>query len=389
MKGRSSLMIRILRSILHILFIFIIVWLITVSFLWLSGYRLPFSELRSELSGLSQGVPDDTAAVSGEPVSDGGASSDLVYAGGQSIGVKLDVEDVLVVGLEELESEDGQMVNPGLEAGLQIGDTVVSIDGTEVHNAAEVHDIIEDTDRDTVDLKIGRKGELLNIKMHPVKTKDEGVYRLGLWVREKTAGIGTLTFYCPSNGSFAALGHGITDPESGSVYKVADGQLMDARILSLKEGRRGDPGELRGVFYEADEPLGRLEKNNKKGIFGIAYSQLSNSSADELIEVADPDEVCEGSAQILTTINGNDVQKFDIKIEKINMSDDENKNMVIRVTDDELLKSCGGIVQGMSGSPVLQNGKLIGAVTHVLVNDPEKGYAIFARTMLDEALGVE
>lgn len=378
-------MVKILKGIVHLIFIFVIVWLITVSFLWLSGYRLPFSE-----NGNNDGALNgDMAAVNGEPVSGEEISSDLVYAGGQSIGVKLDVEDVLVVGLEELEAEDGRMVNPGLDAGLQIGDTVVSIDGVAVHNADDVHDIIEDTDRDTVNLKIGRKSELLNIKIKPVKTKDEGVYRLGLWVREKTAGIGTLTFYCPANGSFAALGHGITDPESGSVYKVADGQLMDARILSLKEGRRGDPGELRGIFYEADEPLGRLEKNNKKGIFGIAYSRLSNSTADELIEIADPEEVREGSATILTTINGNDVQKFNIKIEKINMTDDDNKNMVIRVTDDELLKSCGGIVQGMSGSPIIQNGKLIGAVTHVLVNDPEKGYAIFARTMLDEALKVE
>ncbi len=378
-------MVKILKGIVHLIFIFVIVWLITVSFLWLSGYRLPFSG-NSSIDGNLNG---DMAAVNGEPVSDEEISSDLVYAGGQSIGVKLDVEDVLVVGLEELEAEDGRMVNPGLDAGLQIGDTVVSIDGVTVHNADDVHDIIEDTDRGTVNLKIGRKSELLDIKIKPVKTKDEGVYRLGLWVREKTAGIGTLTFYCPANGSFAALGHGITDPESGSVYKVADGQLMDARILSLKEGRRGDPGELRGIFYEADEPLGRLEKNNKKGIFGIAYSRLSNSTADELIEIADPEEVREGSATILTTINGNDVQKFDIKIEKINMTDDDNKNMVIRVTDDELLKSCGGIVQGMSGSPIIQNGKLIGAVTHVLVNDPEKGYAIFARTMLDEALKVE
>ena len=378
-------MVKILKGIVHLIFIFVIVWLITVSFLWLSGYRLPFSENGNNDGTLS----GDMAAVNGEPVSGEELSSDLVYAGGQSIGVKLDVEDVLVVGLEELEAEDGRMVNPGLDAGLQIGDTVVSIDGVAVHNADDVHDIIEDTDRDTVNLKIGRKSELLDIKIKPVKTRDEGVYRLGLWVREKTAGIGTLTFYCPDNGSFAALGHGITDPESGSVYKVADGQLMDARILSLKEGRRGDPGELRGIFYEADEPLGRLEKNNKKGIFGIAYSRLSNSTADELIEIADPEEVREGSATILTTINGNDVQKFNIKIEKINMTDDDNKNMVIRVTDDELLKSCGGIVQGMSGSPIIQNGKLIGAVTHVLVNDPEKGYAIFARTMLDEALKVE
>lgn len=378
-------MIRILKGIMHLIFTFAVVWLITVSFLWLSGYRLPLFEDEDDNDSISV----DVTAAGDDSDSVNGSADELVYAGGQSIGVKLDVEDVLIAGLEELESEDGRMVNPGLDAGLQIGDIIVSIDGMEVHNAADVQDIVEDTERDNVNLKIGRKGELLDINIRPVKTKSEGVYKLGLWVREKTAGIGTLTFYCPSNGSFAALGHGITDPESGLIYKVADGQLMDARILSLKEGKRGNPGELRGIFYEADEPLGRLEKNNRKGIFGIAYSILSNGTADELIEIAEPEEISEVSAAILTTINGNNVQKFDIKIEKVNMTDDDNKNMVIRVTDDELLKSCGGIIQGMSGSPIIQNDKLVGAVTHVLVNCPEKGYGIFAKTMLDEALKTE
>lgn len=378
-------MIRILKGIMHLIFTFAVVWLITVSFLWLSGYRLPLFEDEDDNDSISV----DVTAAGDDSDSVNGSADELVYAGGQSIGVKLDVEDVLIAGLEELESEDGRMVNPGLDAGLQIGDIIVSIDGMEVHNAADVQDIVEDTERDNVNLKIGRKGELLDINIRPVKTKSEGVYKLGLWVREKTAGIGTLTFYCPSNGSFAALGHGITDPESGLIYKVADVQLMDARILSLKEGKRGNPGELRGIFYEADEPLGRLEKNNRKGIFGIAYSILSNGTADELIEIAEPEEISEGSAAILTTINGNNVQKFDIKIEKVNMTDDDNKNMVIRVTDDELLKSCGGIIQGMSGSHIIQNDKLVGAVTHVLVNCPEKGYGIFAKTMLDEALKTE
>lgn len=249
-------MIRILKGIMHLIFTFAVVWLITVSFLWLSGYRLPLFEDEDDNDSISV----DVTAAGDDSDSVNGSADELVYAGGQSIGVKLDVEDVLIAGLEELESEDGRMVNPGLDAGLQIGDIIVSIDGMEVHNAADVQDIVEDTERDNVNLKIGRKGELLDINIRPVKTKSEGVYKLGLWVREKTAGIGTLTFYCPSNGSFAALGHGITDPESGLIYKVADGQLMDARILSLKEGKRGNPGELRGIFYEADEPLGRLEK---------------------------------------------------------------------------------------------------------------------------------
>lgn len=373
-------MFKILRSLFHLLFIFIMIWLITVSFLWLSGYRIPLSEYFS----ISESEMQTASTTS--------VSDNYVYPGGQSVGVKLDVKDVLIVGLEELESEDGKSVNPGLEAGLQIGDTVISIDGTNVHSASDVQDIIEDTDQKSVRLKIGRKSELIDINIHPVKTADEGVYRLGLWVREKTAGIGTLTFYYPENGSFAALGHGITDPESGSVYKVADGQLMDARILSLKEGKKGSPGELRGIFYEADEPLGRLEVNNQKGIFGIAYDRLLNGVTNDMVEIAAKEEVKTGEAMILTTINGDTVQEFSIKIEKISLSgsvgNEKNKNMVIRVTDEELLKACGGIVQGMSGSPIMQNGKMVGAVTHVLVNDPQKGYAIFAETMLEEAKNI-
>jgi stage IV sporulation protein B len=342
--------------------------------LWLSGYRIPLlEEFQKENSGEATMAGTDSI------------QEKYVIPGGQSIGVKLDVEDVLIVGLEELETTDGKRVNPGLEAGLQIGDTVISIDGTEVHNAADVQNIIENTDRNTVNLKIGRKNELLNISINPVKTEDDGLYKLGLWVREETAGIGTLTFYSPQNGAFAALGHGITDPETGSVYKVADGQLMKARILSLKEGKKGSPGELRGIFYEADEPLGRLEINNSCGIFGIAYEKLTNDISSEPVEVADSDDVKEGSATILTTINGSNVQEFSIEIEKIVKSDDENKNMIISVTDKDLLEACGGIVQGMSGSPILQEGKLVGAVTHVLVNNPEKGYAIFAETMLAES----
>ncbi len=323
-----------------------------------------------------------------ETVTNQNISKDMVMLGGRSVGVKLDVEDVLIVGLEEIEDQNGNTVNPGLSAGLQIGDMIIAIDGVEVHSADDVLSIIEDTDKKSVRLKIGRKNEIRYIDVEPVKSADDGKFRLGVWVKEKTAGIGTLTYYRPYDGSFGALGHGITDAETGSVLKVADGQLLNAKVLSLKEGKKGDPGEIRGIFYEADEPLGALVKNTEYGLFGEAYADLTCEGYEDPVYVAEPEEIKKGEAFILTTVEKDKIEKFTIKIEKINkQSEPTTKSMVIRVTDDRLIEKSGGIVQGMSGSPIVQNGKLVGAVTHVFVNDPTRGYGIFAETMIEQSEG--
>ncbi|MCI8284422.1 MAG: SpoIVB peptidase [Firmicutes bacterium] len=367
----------VLKKFLKVVFISATVIVVMVTALWMSGYGF-FSE-DSDRNGSIQ-------TVKSASVQD--VKENCVIPGGQSIGVKLDVEDVLVVGLEEIETEEGEKINPGLKAGLQIGDIIIAIDGIEVHSADDVKSIIENTDKNKVNLKIGRKDELIYIDIIPVRSADDGLYKLGLWVKEKTAGIGTLTFYSPTDGTFAALGHGITDVETGSVLKVSEGQLLDARILSLKEGKKGSPGELRGIFYEADEPLGRLVSNTQNGIFGIAYKQLVNNRFAQPVEVAESSEVEKGPAYIYTTLSNDKVEKFDIEIEKISNDDDSNKNMIIHVTDDSLLSASGGIIQGMSGSPIIQNDKLVGAVTHVLVNNPERGYGIFAETMLKESRAI-
>ena len=311
--------------------------------------RLIFFAILAVLVGMAvfrmfaSGLPFSKSVAAGsgnyETASDGTISPDLVIPGGRSIGVKMDVEDVLVVGLEEIKTADGEETNPGLKAGLQIGDIILAIDGSEVHSASDVMAIVENTEKESVRLKIARKNEIRYLDVEPVKSAEDGKYRLGVWVKEKTAGIGTLTYYRPYDGTFGALGHGITDAETGSVLKVAEGQLLDAQVMSLKEGRKGQPGEIKGIFYEADKPLGELSKDH--------------------------------------------VEKFKIKIEKINKNDpDSVKNMVIRVTDKDLIEKSGGIIQGMSGSPILQNGKIIGAVTHVFVNDPRRGYGIFISNML-------
>ena len=307
-----------------------------------------------------------------------------LVAGGQSVGVKMDVKGVLVVGLEEIESPQGSFINPGLDAGLQIGDSIVSIDGEKVDNAAQVSEKINKI-RDEVKLKVNRKGKLINIKLAPVLSAADNQYKIGVWVRDKTAGIGTLTYYDPMNNAFGALGHAITDPDTGTVLSVANGELVNSKVESVKQGKAGAPGEIRGIFYEADAPLGLLKGNSSYGIFGKTYKAMANPLYPQPLEIGYQNEIKKGPAYILTTLDGNDIEKYAISIEKINyQSRPDTKSMVIKVTDERLLKKSGGIVQGMSGSPIIQNGKIIGAVTHVFVNDPEKGYGIFIEWMLNE-----
>lgn len=305
--------------------------------------------------------------------------------GGHSVGVRMNVKGVLVVGLEEIETLEGEFINPGLDAGLQIGDSILEIDGTKVSNAREVREIINKIKKD-VRLKIKRKDDIINIKLTPVVSADDNLYKIGVWVKEKTAGIGTLTYYDPSSNTFGALGHAITDPESGTVLSVADGELLNSKVESVKQGRAGSPGEIRGIFYEADRPLGKLSLNTECGIFGETYGSITNPIYLQPLQIGYQNEVKKGPAYILTTLEGDTVEQYSIVIEKINrQTAASTKSMVIRVTDERLLTKSGGIIQGMSGSPIIQNNKIIGAVTHVFVNDPQKGYGIFIEWMLQDS----
>ncbi|MDD4390175.1 MAG: SpoIVB peptidase [Eubacteriales bacterium] len=311
-------------------------------------------------------------------------SERTLIPGGNSVGVKMDVKGVLIVGLEEIKNEKKQFVNPGLEAGLEIGDTILEINGIKVYRAQEVINTVNEI-RGDLKLKVKRKDRTINLKLTPVKSAYDGTYKLGVWVKDKTAGIGTLTFYNPETGKFGALGHGITDVETGEILSVAEGELVNSRVESIKEGKAGNPGEIRGIFYEAEAPIGYLEKNTEYGIFGSAYEDIQNSVYTKPLVVATRDQVRKGPAEILTTINGNKVEKFEIQIEKVNYQETaDTRSLVIRVTDERLLKETGGIVQGMSGSPIIQNGRLVGAVTHVFINNPGKGYGIFIDWMLQE-----
>lgn len=310
----------------------------------------------------------------------------ILIPGGQSVGIRMDVQGVLIVGLEEIPTDEG-MVNPGLLAGLQIGDSVLAVDGTQVSNATEVQKALNDSGKSgEVTLKIKRKDEMKSIRVSPVKSQEDGSFKLGVWVKEKTAGLGTVTYFDPQTQVIGALGHGITENNTGEILQVAEGQMMHSRVESVLQGRSGQPGEIRGIFYEADEPMGELLHNSQYGIFGVAKQPLTNSLYSEPLKIGYQAEIEKGPAYILTTIDGNTLEKFEIEIEKINrQSRPGTKGMIIRVTDQRLLAKSGGIVQGMSGSPIIQNGKIVGAVTHVLVNDPQRGYGIFIEWMLKEA----
>lgn len=310
----------------------------------------------------------------------------VLMPGGQSIGVKMDVKGVLIVGLQEIETITGEVVNPGILSGLQIGDTILEINGQKVYRATEVQNIVNKI-RGEVLLKLQRKNDIIEISLTPVIAKSDNMYKLGIWVKDKTAGIGTLTYYDPQNNYYGALGHAITDPETSAILPVAEGELVNSRVESVKQGKAGEPGEIRGIFYEADDPLGSLEKNTEFGIFGNLYGKITNPYYDEPLPIGYQDSVTVGPAYILTTLDNNKVDCFEIEIEKVNkQTKPDTKSMTIKVTDERLLKKSGGIVQGMSGSPIIQNGRLIGAVTHVFVNNPEKGYGIFIEWMMQEQM---
>ncbi|SHJ48758.1 SpoIVB peptidase [Paramaledivibacter caminithermalis] len=309
-----------------------------------------------------------------------------VIPGGNSIGVKLNTKGVLIVGLEEIEGPDNKKYNPGYDGGLRIGDSIIEINNIKVKNADHVIDIINYNKGKEINVKAKRNSNTINCKIKPVKSKIYKDYKIGLWVKDKTAGVGTLTFVDPKSKIYGALGHAISDAETGKILPIGKGEIMKSRVVSIKQGKRGKAGEIRGIFLETTEPLGALEKNTNYGIYGTMYKELTNPIYNKPIEIALQNEIKLGPAKILTTTDDNKIKEYDIIIEKINTQRKvSNKSMIVKIVDEELLKKTGGIVQGMSGSPIIQNGKIIGAVTHVFVNDPTKGYGIFIEWMIKKS----
>lgn len=309
-----------------------------------------------------------------------------LYPGGQSIGVKLKTKGVIVVGLSEIIGEDGISYTPGLDANVNVGDILYKINGKRVNTAEEVSIIINSITNDLVELELKRKDKWEKVKINPIKDKEDGKYKIGLWVRDNTAGIGTLTFFHQESKKYGALGHAITDVTTGIIMPVNNGEIVSAKVGSVLQGQKGKPGEIRGIFYNEDKIIGNIEKNTSYGLYGKTYGKILNEKINKPLSIGLQQHIKLGPAKILATVEEDSIEEFDIEIEKIvNQPKKSGKSMIIRVTDPRLLEKTGGIVQGMSGSPIIQNNKIIGSVTHVFVNDPTKGYGIFIEWMLEEA----
>ena len=302
----------------------------------------------------------------------------VVMVCGTPFGIKLYTKGVLVVGLSDVETAAGK-TNPAAAAGVCVGDTILAVNGQTVNTGDEVSALISGSGGKKVTLRLERDGVAFDASFTPVKTA-EG-YRAGLWVRDSAAGIGTLTFYDPVEGTFAGLGHAVCDVDTGERMSLSDGEIVPARIFGVTKGKAGSPGELKGCFDAGS--LGVLEKNSDNGLYG---SLTAFPFGWQTMAVARCQQVTVGYAQILCTVDGTRPRYYTVAIEQVRQnSRAATRHMVVRVTDPDLLALTGGIVQGMSGSPIIQDGRLVGAVTHVLVEDPTRGYGIFAETMLERA----
>jgi stage IV sporulation protein B len=308
---------------------------------------------------------------------------DTVIPGGHTLGVRLHTDGLLVVGMAPVQTDDGTF-SPAEDAGLMSGDMITHIGRKPVSTIPELQTITEALRGEALELSYIRNGRMLSATLFPVKAAQDGQYRIGVWVRDSMAGIGTFTFYDPGSGLFGALGHGINDAETGRLLPMGSGYVLYSEVESVRAGQPGSPGELKGAFRD-DKHYGHLLRNSETGLYGtLPDAEALGPEAHKPVPVAPGSEVKTGAAVILSNVSGDLVETFDIEIVKVFPAENEPRNFMIRVTDERLIALTGGIVQGMSGSPVLQDGKLVGAVTHVLINDPKRGYGIFAESMLRE-----
>lgn len=304
---------------------------------------------------------------------------------GTPFGVKLLTQGVVVVGLNDITTDQGH-IGPAKQAGLKTGDIVSSVGGKTVNSNDAIAEVVNASGGKELEVKFTRNGKEMSTVVQPVKSNIDNQYKIGLWVRDSSAGIGTVTFYEPESGVFGGLGHPICDIDTGDILPLMSGEVVDVKIHDVVKGTAGSPGELCGSFI-SDDACGMIELNNGAGVFG---TMDQNPVETEGMEMALKQEIKEGPVQIITTIDGNGPQVYEAEIEKLNMIEDSpSKNMVLHITDERLLEKTGGIVQGMSGSPIVQDGKLIGAVTHVFVNDPTRGYGIFIENMYNFAKTLE
>ena len=308
------------------------------------------------------------------------AEARRLIPGGQSVGIAIETQGLLVVGTSDL----GQSASPARLAGLESGDVITKVDGSEVRTARELEALLRDGEEAAV--TVMRDGEERSLTLTPATDPRDGKTRIGAWVRSSTAGVGTLTFVDPETGAFGALGHAISDVDTGVLLPVAEGGLYESEVVEVRRSERGAPGEIVGDFLTEERKIGCVTRNCDYGVFGENYAGDAQSALyPEGLIVGDRSQLHTGDAQILTTVD-DAVKAYDCEIERLESGESANlRSIVLHITDPELLARTGGIVQGMSGSPIVQGGRLIGAVTHVLVNDPTRGYGILIENMLNAA----
>lgn len=311
-----------------------------------------------------------------------------VIPGGQTIGVKVKSAGILVVGHHQVTDDKNQKSSPGEDAGIQVGDLITHLNGVPLKEVKDVAQFAGEAGKANKPMKVTltRGNQTIQTSIRPAYDKQDRAWRLGLYIRDSAAGVGTLTFYAPDQGVYGALGHVITDMNTQTPIVVGSGQILQSSVTSIAKSESGEPGEKRAHFIKEGKTLGTIERNTHFGIFGKMNQNPDHSVYQNPIPVAFSDEIKEGQAEILTVVEGQRVERFKVEIVHVSKQNaPQTKGLVLRITDPRLIEKTGGIVQGMSGSPIIQNGKLIGAVTHVFVNDPRSGYGCFIEWMLQDA----
>ena len=307
-----------------------------------------------------------------------------VIPSGRLIGIKLYTDGVLVIGTSEIENVDGIMERAYEDSSIREGDIIVEINGKRIDSTKMVQNIVNNSNGENIEIKYLRNNQTYVTQIKPIKV-NENEYKLGLWVRDSASGVGTMTFYEPESKRFAALGHGISDGDTGEILNIADGEIVNAKVVSLTKGRRGFPGEIRGNISN-ERTIGKIRVNTDFGIYGIMEDNFQEYNKYQSgLEVALREEIVEGKATFLATLSTGEMKEYEIEISDIEIDNNyNNKSFKVKITDKELLQESGGIICGMSGAPIIQNNKLIGALTNVLVSDPKIGYGVFADIMIKE-----
>lgn len=303
---------------------------------------------------------------------------------GKIVGMKLYTNGVLIVGMSEIEDIDNKLVRPFINCDIKEGDTIIKVNETEIDSIDNLKDVVNESNGQNILLTLMRDGTVFTSNIIPVKT-EEDEYKLGLWVKDAATGVGTMTYYEKNTGNFAALGHGIVDSDTDKLINIDSGEIVTSDVISITKGEINSPGEIRGTIV-GQKTIGEVNKNTNFGIYGRLDNLSSlNIDTSESIPVALRNEIKIGDAKLICNLGNNMREEYDVKIEKIYPDNNyDNKSMLIKVTDEELINRTGGIIRGLSGSPIIQDGKFVGAITNVLVSNPKLGYAIFGDMMIKE-----